>query len=248
VYAAAGFTHYDGTYVVALDATSGRLKTSNTSSGVLSDEVNSGVSLQGELHIADGELRFLGGGVYETARYDLATLECRNEPWKQTTARFRTAFYPYYPTYGKYVSLEHSCGDGNLLCHDASYDGNAFGNLVLQTPPPAGLPRNVKDAAGEFLRRRGQDAPRQTNVWKDGKNRRFTSFIISGNDLLATCHPDDKPQEAQLVVLNIRTGADREVHSLPADAVKGGAAVDASGHVFVTLENGHLMCFQGKRP
>ena len=32
-----------------------------------------GVSLQGPLSLADGELRFLGGGKYETARYDLQT-------------------------------------------------------------------------------------------------------------------------------------------------------------------------------
>ena len=36
VYAAAGITHYDGTYVVALDAVSGQLKASNTRSGQLS--------------------------------------------------------------------------------------------------------------------------------------------------------------------------------------------------------------------
>ena len=82
----------------------------------------------------------------------------------------------------------------------------------------------------------------------DKLNRRFTSFVISGDELLATFHPDDKPQQSQLVRLDIRTGADREVHSLPADAVKGGTAVDAAGHVFVTLENGQLLCFQGKNP
>jgi hypothetical protein len=211
---------------------------------VLSQEVNSGVSLQGELHIADGELRFLGGGVYEFARYDLTTLECRNEPWTKTSAQFRTAFYPYYPTYGKYVSLEHTCGDGNLLCHDASYEGSMFGNLVLQTPPPDGSPRLVKDAAREFLRRRGKDVPRETNLWRDERNRRFTSFVVSGNDLLATHHPDDKPNEPQLVRLDVRTGADREAHPLPADAVKGGTAIDAGGRVFVSLENGELLCFE----
>ena len=65
VYAAAGITHYDGTYVVALDAVSGALKAHNTTSGALAKGVDGGVSMQGNLRIVDGELQFLGGGVYE---------------------------------------------------------------------------------------------------------------------------------------------------------------------------------------
>ena len=71
-YAAAGIAHYDGTYVYALDAITGEVKWCNDSSGSLSEQVDCGVSLQGELYIADGELRFLGGGKYEIARYDLS--------------------------------------------------------------------------------------------------------------------------------------------------------------------------------
>jgi hypothetical protein len=104
----------------------------------------------------------------------------------------------------------------------------------------------VKDAARDFLRRRGLEKP--ASVWQDKLNRRFTSFVVSGDELLATFHPDDKPQQPQLVRLDVRTGVDREVHTLPADAVKGGTAIDAAGHVFVTLENGQLLCFHGKKP
>ena len=247
VYAAAGITHYDGTYVVALDAGSGKLKTANVTSGVLANEINGGISLQGELQIVGGELRFLGGGVYETARYDLKTLNCLNEPSKTVTSQYRTAFYPYYPTYGKYVSLEHRCGDGNLLCHDAGYDGAMFGNLTLRSPPAPGTKPLVKDAARDYLRRRGIEAQQPAGIWKDKLNRRFTSFVVSEGELLSTFHPDNKPKEPQLVRLDIKTGADREVHALPADAVKGGTAIDAEGHVYVTLENGELLCFQGKR-
>jgi outer membrane protein assembly factor BamB len=248
VYAAAGLTHYDGTYVVALDARTGKLKMSNVTSGVLSHEVNGGISLQGELQITDGELRFLGGNVYETARYELKSLKCINEPLATVASQYRTAFYPYYPTYGKYVSLAHRCGDGNVLCHDAGYDGAMFGNLALQSPPAPGTKPLNKDAARDFLRRRGLEQPKTPDVWRDKLNRRFTSFVVSGEELLATFHPDNKPQQSQLARLDIRTGIDREVHSLPADAVKGGTAVDAAGHVFITLENGELLCFRGELP
>ncbi len=157
VYAAAGITHYDGTHVVALDAVSGELKASNSTSGTLEQEVNNGISLQGNLTIVDGELRFLAGGVYETARYDLKTLECLNTPKSQVTSQYRTAFYPYYPEYGKYVSLDYRCSDGCQLSHDASYEGSQFVNLSRQSALPPDTPKPVKEACALGPPRR-QDA------------------------------------------------------------------------------------------
>ena len=243
VYAAAGITHYDGTYLVGLDAVTGQLKAHNDSSGTLSEQVDSGISMQGNLQIVDGELRFLGGGVYETARYDLATLECLNEPRSDVSSQFRTAFYPYYPSYGKYVSLEYKCGDGNTLCHDASYEGSMFGNLSLQTPLPPGTKGMVKDAAREFLRRRGRGAAVPKDLWKDNADRRFTSFVVTEDRLLGAGHPDEKPDESFLAAINVKDGSDLWVQKLPATAVKGGIAVDASGKILVSLENGQLLCF-----
>ncbi|MHC4353036.1 MAG: outer membrane protein assembly factor BamB family protein, partial [Planctomycetota bacterium] len=57
VYAAAGIAHYDGTYVVALDAVTGKVKWYNDKSGTMSEKVNSGVSLQGGLAIRNNELQ-----------------------------------------------------------------------------------------------------------------------------------------------------------------------------------------------
>ncbi|MFT5326688.1 MAG: outer membrane protein assembly factor BamB [Planctomycetaceae bacterium] len=243
VYAAAGITHYDGTYLVGLDAVTGQLTAHNDSSGKLSEQVDSGISMQGNLQIVDGELRFLGGGVYETARYDLASLECLNEPRSDVSSQFRTAFYPYYPSYGKYVSLEYKCGDGNTLCHDASYEGSMFGNLSLQTPLPPGTKGMVKDAAREFLRRRGRGAAVPKDLWKDKADRRFTSFVVTEDRLLGAGHPDEKPEESFLAAINVKDGSDLWVQKLPATAVKGGIAVDASGKILVSLENGQLLCF-----
>ena len=241
VYAAAGLTHYDGTHVVALNAKTGSLLVENNTSGQLAEQVNDGVSMQGNLKIVDGELRFLGGGVYETARFDLKTLECLNEPKPQVTSQFRTAFYPYYPAYGKFVSLEYTSSDGNVLSHDASYEGSMFGNLALHTPlPPGAL---VKDEAREFLRRRGRDVPKPEKLWEDKEDRRFTSFIASPQLLLTTGHPDKHPDKPFLTAINIKDGKDVWKYALPADAVKGGTAVDGDGRVFVSMENGQLWCF-----
>ncbi len=239
VYAAAGIAHYDGTYVVALDAVTGELKAQNSTSGTLSEEVNSGISLQGNLMIVDGELRFLAGGVYETARYNLETLACLNVPKVQLTSEFRTAFYPFYPAYGKYVSLDHTLPDGSTLTHDASYEGSVFTNLGLQSPLPPGAPKEKKEAARWFRRQGGKPA----YVWQDKRDRRFTSFVVSGGTLLATGHPDGAPSESFLATINIEDGTDGWQRELPADAVKGGTAMDREGRIYVAMENGQLWCF-----
>ncbi len=245
VYAAAGITHYDGTYVVALDALTGKLSARNGSSGKLSDVVNSGISMQGELSVVDDELRFPGGGIYEMARYDLDSLECLNEVRHQLSSDYRTAFYPWYPSYDKFVSMEHAMPDGNVLNHDANYDGSVFGNLTLETPRPLGMQGKLKkDLAGEFLRRRGKESPSK-NIWTDKQNWRFTSFAICNQTLLATGHTEEFADKPFLVAINIGDGLELWKHNLPAEAVKGGTAVDAAGRIFITLENGQLMCFQG---
>jgi outer membrane protein assembly factor BamB len=244
VYAAAGIAHYDGTYVAALDAVTGKIEVQNTTSGTLSKQVNSGVSMQGNLTITDGELRFLAGGVYETARYDLKTLECKNQPKAQVNSQYRTAFYPLYPSYGKFVSLEHTCADGSTLCHDASYEGSLFDNLALQAALPPGVPRDKKEASR--WRRRGRKVPGPKDVWKDVTNRRFTSFVVSKKTLLSTGHPDAAPKKPFLAALDIKTGKTLWEQALPSEAVKGGTAMDAAGRIYVALENGQLLCYQAK--
>lgn len=242
VYAAAGITHYDGTYLVALDALTGELKASNTASGVISEQVQSGISLQGDLFIEEGELRFLGGGVYETARYELETLRCLNEPKVQVTSQFRTAFYPYYPDYGKYLSLEHTRADGSTLCHDASYEGSVFSNLALEAPLPAGVSRPAKEAAR--WQRLGRNAPQPEKKWQDQADRRFTSFVVSEERLVAAGHPAGAPETAFLAAVDIESGADVWYRTVPALVVKGGTAVDHTGRIYVTLENGQLLCYR----
>jgi outer membrane protein assembly factor BamB len=239
VYAAAGIAHYDGTHVVRLDAITGEPLAANRDSGALAAEVNGGVSMQGELSIVDGELQFLGGGVYEIARYDLQTLRCLNSPQVQVTSQYRTAFYPYYPEYGKYLSLEHTCADGSTLCHNASYEGSVFTNLALEAPLPAGVTRPKKEASN-WSQRRGNPP---VEVWRDNSNRRFTSFVVSRDQLLAAGHPDNAPEQAFLGAINLKDGTDAWIEKLPAVAVKGGVAFDAQRRIYVATEDGQLLCY-----
>ena len=128
-----------------------------------------------------------------------------------------------------------------MLSHDASYEGSFFGNLVLHAPLPPDA--SIKDESRDFLRRRGRNIPKAKRLWEDKHDRRFTSFIVSPELLLATGHPDKKPNSAFLAAIRIKDGTDAWRHALPADAVKGGTAIGADGRLFVALENGQLWCF-----
>ncbi len=244
VYAAAGIAHYDGTHVVALDAVTGKPKWYNDTSGVVCEKVNSGVSLQGELSIAAGELRFLGGNVYEMARYDLKTGRCLNEPYDQPNSRFHTAFYAYYPLYGQYLVLDHTFRDGRSLTYDVTYEGSRQPPLALLGPYPAGVQKPPKPASRWRMPafRRGQ--PRPKVVWQDKSGRRFNSFIVSGDTLLAAAQisaPD--ATTTILTAVNVEDGSDLWSLELPAAVVKGGTAIDHQGRIVVALENGRIVCF-----
>ena len=241
VYAAAGITHYDGTHVVALNAVTGKLMWRNDSSGSLSGKVNSGVSMQGDLFLQDGELCFLGGGVYETARFDLNSGKCLNTPKEDPRSQFRTAFYPYYPEYGNYLSLDHILPDGHSLVFDASYEGNRFTSLALLSPLPAGVQKIGKDAA-RWANRRGWSEKRKA-IWQDKQGRRFASFIVSPKLLLATGDMGEENKTSFLTAILVKDGTTLWSESLPAKSIKGGASIDHQGRIFVTMENGQALCY-----
>jgi outer membrane protein assembly factor BamB len=243
VYAAAGITHYDGTVVVALDAKSGEMLAENRTSGKLSDQIDCGISMQGELSLVGDELRFAGGGVYEVARYRSSDLVCLNDPRNELNAQYRTAFYAWYPQYNRFSSLETELADGRVLSFDANYDGTEFNPLCLENARPLGMHGKVqKDLAGEFLRRRGKNAE-PTQIWRDEQRNRFTGFAVCGNALVATGHPSDEPDRHFLAAMNLETGKVLWRKDLAADAVKSGIAVGSDGSIYVTLTNGQLVAF-----
>ena len=243
VYAAAGIAHYDGTHVYALDAVSGKVKWYNGTSGATSEKANHGVSLQGSLYIRGDKLRFVGGGVHEEARYDLATGKCLNEPTDAPRSKFHTAFYTYFPDYGKYVSLDRTLADGKLLSYDATYEGSWHGNLMLLPPAPG-----ARGPAKPISRWGVQRQPRQKvqPVWQLQPGRRFNSFILAADVLLAAGHTGpDGADTSFLAAINLKDGSNLWLEDLPGPVVKGGTAVNHQGQVFVSLEDGQVFAFAG---
>ncbi|MHC4521036.1 MAG: outer membrane protein assembly factor BamB family protein, partial [Planctomycetota bacterium] len=79
-YAAAGINNYDGTYVYALDARSGRIKWQNNTSGHLDPESKAGAGVQGHHLLHDGKLFLAGGNGLSPAVYDAKDGACLNDP------------------------------------------------------------------------------------------------------------------------------------------------------------------------
>ncbi len=231
VYAAAGITHYDGTYVVALDAETGHVKWYNDTSGLLSEDAGSGISLQGPLWIFNNELRFAGGGVYREAQYDLATGKCLNEPYHGVNSSYATAFYAYFPDYAQYQWLGHGYHGGKLLNYNVSYEGSQHGHLALLGPAQT-----------------VNDKPQRPTLWQDKTGTRYHAFVVTPEILLAA---GDQPLNGStrftLSAIKIADGTVLWQKELPAPAVKGGLTLDDQQRILVTLTDGRVMCFTDSR-
>lgn len=242
VYAAAGIAHYDGTHVYALDAVTGKVNWYNDSSGRLSEETNSGVSLQGSLYVDRGQLCFSGGNVYPTARYDLRTGQSAIPAQDRVGSGFRTAFYPYYPRHGRYVSLNHRLADGRLLNCAADYSGALYSTLALFGPLPPGAAE--PGPHWRILPRREEPKGRPPILWEQKSPQRFNGFVVAPETLLAAGEIDSGPKPgAFLTALRIEDGTPFWREQLPAPVVKGGMAVDRKARIVVSLEDGRVLCF-----
>jgi len=242
VYAAAGIAHYDGTHVYALDAITGNVKWHNAASGRLSPEVNSGVSLQGSLYLEGDQLRFSGGNACLLASYDLKTGRCTSPPNERVGADFRTAFYPYYPEYGQYVSLHHELADGRSLNYTADYAGVMHAPLALFAPLPPGSPRLGPD--WRILPRREALQVKPAVLWEDQSRAKFNSLIVAPNAVLTagqTASPDGA--RSFLAAVDVENGSQIWKEELPAPVVKGGTALDHKARVFVSLADGRVLAF-----
>lgn len=245
VYAAAGIANHDGTHVYALDAVTGELKWHNGSSGTLSEQSGDGVSLQGELFLRDGELRFAGGNACDVASYDLETGRCLSAVATNVTGMSRTAFYPYYPEYGQYMSLNHKLADGSTLNYTAYYSGDAHSTLALLGPLPASAQNWPRD--WRVIPRPVPLKLNVTTVWEHPPGARYNAFIIAPGALLAASQSSQGRSGATLTALKIEDGAEIWRHPLPAPAVKGGIALDNDGRIIVSLQDGRVLCFSSTR-
>lgn len=246
VYAAAGIAHYDGTYVAALDGATGKPVWENNTSGKLAKDVNCGISLQGELCLREGNLEFPGGGPYLHARYDLQTGECLNEPRHEVTSPFQTAFYPYYPEYAKYSSLNHTFPDGTTVQYNPSYDGRHPTPLAVLAPRKGARkgPADANAARGKpaARRKKGRKKTPRQRIWRTEGPRLFTAFVVTPDAVIAGGPTEMSGENPRLSALSLKDGEVLWQHSLESLPVKAGLAMDGQQRIIVATESGRVLC------
>jgi outer membrane protein assembly factor BamB len=247
-YAAAGIANYDGTYVCALDAITGKLKWNNDSSGTITP-AGEGTSLQSELFLRDKSVCFNGGTMFSNASYDLGTGEfnskmARAHQWFQRY--LFTPYYPYFPNYGQYREgvEEHMFPDGRKLSLKGPMIGDELPLLEMYPAPkpvePA--PKGTKPSPS------GRPVP----TWQI-LGRYFNQLILGPQAIVVAGtqvplrvpgKPSPKPPFDQfLAAMKLDDGTDIWNEKLPGQVVRGGVSLDHTGRIFVALEDGQVFGF-----
>ena len=265
-YVAAGIVNYDGTYVYALDAETGKVKWKNDTSGHLDRDAYSGVSLQGHMLLTDGKLYIAGGNAVSPAIYDTKDGKCFNDPNLVQRITQNNVLLTQAPR-GWELSL---LGDRVVACgrpfyahpEYEVYDATVFGRVFL-TPQRDGrdiawvsnqnnkrvlcfdgidrqaLSRSMAKPANQFLVDWMRLGVKDKPLWSlDCKTS--AAVAICANAVVIA-------EESKIVAVNIGDGNILWSHPLPAAPVEWGLAIDKEGRAMVTLIDGWILCFGAGR-
>ncbi|MCJ7675504.1 MAG: PQQ-binding-like beta-propeller repeat protein [Sedimentisphaerales bacterium] len=258
-YVAAGIVNYDGTYVYALDAATGKIKWQNNTSGHLDRQARTGVSVQGHQLLYGGKLYLASGTSISPAVYDARDGKCLNDPaplascesssprgWELSLLADQVVacgkpFYAHreYEVYDDTVFNKvflTSVGDRDIVWTSSQYSGKI---MCFAHIDRASLPALLALAIGRGTpaERRGlKDQPLWSYDCKDS-----VAWAVCSNAVLVAA-------KSQIVALNIEDGSVLWSQPVPAAPVPWGLAVDRDGRVIVTLEDGKILCFGLTRP
>ena len=260
-YVAAGIVNYDGTYVYALDATTGRIKWQNNSSGHLDAQARSGVSVQGHLLLHDGRLYLAGGNAVSPAIYDTKDGKCLNDPNLVQTLTQNNVLLSKSPR-GWELSL---LGNQVVACGKPFYahpkydvfDSTVFSRVFLTSSAGRDvvwvsnqnsrrilcfdhidrklLSQSMANPRNQFLVDWAKLGIKKEPLWSHQCNQ-SVAIAVCGNAVVVA-------EKSKIVALNLKNGSLLWSHGLPSPAVSWGLAVDRNGRVVVTLEDGTVLCF-----
>lgn len=254
-YFAAGIANYDGTYVFALDAATGRIKWQNNTSGHLDREARTGVCVQGHLLLHGGKLFLAGGTAVSPAVYDAANGKCLNpgDPLQRCEARGSRGWELYrigdkVVACGRpfYAHPEHPVVDADvsskmLVSSTGERDIVWLDNRELLCFPPIeteSLNRCVAEREkqdwfsytwGEF------QVPDLETFWTHGFDEGVALAVCRNGVIVAG--------KKEIKALDLLDGKTLWSHPLPSPPVPWGLAVDREGRTVVTLEEGKVLCF-----
>jgi outer membrane protein assembly factor BamB len=261
VYAAAGIASYDGTHVIALDSATGKIRWQNNTSGHLfGDDRVTGVSVQGHLLLHENRLYMAGGNVISPAVYDTADGRCLNElvdEWGGQTVPSESDWQQ--PALINKLAVEQKkWGKAPRGCELFLVDGTvvAFDRL-LYSPKDYWVgryfPREWMQAgAGEaIIRTLGNRVVRMASesdgkLWWDIKTMQQPRAIAVGANgvLIAgiSNEPPDGAPQGLLAAYSLEDGGEMWNELMPAAPTWWGAAMDADGRTFVSLQDGTVVC------
>jgi len=273
VYAAAGIIDYDGTYVYALDAVTGKLLWQNDRSGHLDSELRKGVSAQGMLTVAAGRLWMAGGNVISPASYDLKTGRYmgpspgNGSPQANRGEEVGVLKDRYILLGGRlrFSSTENTVDPGLFVIQDAFASGPRPAQLPVITGkiPPAwdgtamvgvnGRRRpieyfEVSEIQNHFEKGRAKQQPAHKWTTDNPQGSDAVSIMLAKNAIVAVCEtrtPGSLQPRWDVRCLNRDTGASIWQHNLRGAAATGGTLIDRDGRIVVAMENGHLTCLGG---
>ena len=218
VYSAAGIANYDGTYVCALDAKTGKEKWVNKTSGTLSKKTGNGVCLQGFLFIKNNELCFNGGNIYPRTRYDLSTGKCLNKVHSRVGSprgSEATLFSPYYSEYNPFIKFENKVSTNLFL----KYSGLRKGRM----------------------RKIGFGLYDNNNRAKWNKNYGIRAAVNDDENIIVI--KDDSDTSA-ITLIKVQDGKIVFKDLLPGYISKYGLTKTDNNEVILSLQNGELICYK----
>ena len=254
-YVAAGIVNYDGTYVYALDAATGKIKWQNNTSGHLDVAARTGVSVQGHQLLHDGKLYLASGTSLSPAVYDISDGKCLNDPKPLANCASQSPRGWELSLLGDQVA---ACGKP-FYAHPKYdvFDGTAFNKVFLASKRGRDIvwvshQNNKKvfcfnQMNRQLLRQRMANPGNRFNLdfRKLGiKDKPLWSYECSESVALAVCsNAVVIGEKSKIVVLNLKDGEVLWSQPVPSPPVLWGLAVDSDGRIIVTLEDGNVMCF-----
>ncbi len=256
VYAAAGITSSDGTYVYALDAATGEPRWENHSSSNLLKQsgTSAGVSVQGHLLLHGDKLYMAGGNVISPAIYDRNSGQCLNQledEW-QKAPRGSELFFAD----GKVQVVD------SLMYTPGSYIPSRYhAKYLLEAASDDVLIQGTENSVMRI--RLNADGPdKHHELWKKSPVTHTSGVVLVKNAVIVmgvknddaekiadkgiNAKDDDEAEperEHLLIALNPDSGETLWQKTLPSAPLSWGIAVDRDGRIVVTLKNGQVICY-----
>jgi outer membrane protein assembly factor BamB len=255
-YVSAGIVNYDGTYVYALDAETGKIKWQNNTSGHLDRQARTGVSVQGHQMLHAGKLYLASGTSVSPAVYNLTDGKCLNDPKPLANCVSRSPR-------GWELSL---LGEQVVACGRPFYAHNVFDNTVFNRAFLASS--GTRDIAWvsnqnnkkvvcfdginrQLLRQRMSNPGNRFNIdWKKLgiKDKPLWNYNCKESVALAVCsNAVVVANRTEIVALDLKDGKVLWSQPVSSPPVPWGLAVERNGNVIVSLENGQVLCFGSRR-